>query len=159
MSTCSDVIETKYPGRHLYRFCDRVSHQRLPAALQVSTSRLYYKSLSSHTTVALTHRADRFALAFPLRGMTVQTRVSNWSQRKTAENGQGVTARKVKLMYYWWNNLHKIHQTRMKYSVFIWTWKNNWKNRGGLQGCWNCSRIRSSPHHLLPTSHRSFALY
>lgn len=60
--------------------------------------------------MALTHRADRFALAFPLCGMTVQTRVSNWSQRKAAENGQGVTARKVKLMYYWWNNLHKIHK-------------------------------------------------
>lgn len=58
------------------------------AALQVSTSRLYYKSLSSHTTLALTHRADRFALVFPLRGMTAQTRVSHWSQRKAAENRQ-----------------------------------------------------------------------
>ena len=135
----------------------RASHQRLPAALQATTSQLYYKSLSSYTTVALTHRADRFALAFPLRGMTIQTRVSNWSQRKPAENGQGVIARKVKLMYSSWNNLHKIYQRRRKCSVCIWTWKNNWKNRGGLQGCWNCQQGRLPPHHLLPTAHRSFA--
>lgn len=104
-----------------------VSHQRLPAALQVATSQLCYKSLSSHTRVALTRRADRFALAFPLHGMTIQTRVSNCSQRKPAENRQGVIARKVKLMYYLWNNLHKPYQTRRKCSVCIWTWKSNWK--------------------------------
>lgn len=65
--------------------------------------------------------------------MTIQTRVSTGSQRKLAENGQGVIAGKVKLMYYLWNNLDKIYPIRIKCSVCIWTWKNYWKVEEGFR--------------------------
>ena len=48
-------------------------------------------------------------------------------------------------MYYLWNNLDKIYQVRTEYSVCTWTWKDNWRGTGGLQGCWNCRLGSLSP--------------
>lgn len=127
-----------FAGTHLHGFLRWCQPPASPAALRVITSQLCHKSLSSHTPVASTHRADTYALAFPFRAMVIQTGLSTWSQRKPTESGQIVIARKVKLMFCLRNNLDKIYQARLNCSVCIGTWKNNWKTRGGLPRCWNC---------------------